>query len=150
MVKVPTEIPDSWYQLLLGRVSIAAMKHHDQTGSWGWGKLASNSTLLFIIEISQGRNSTWPGIWRQKLIERPWKSAVYCLFIHGLISLLPYRTQDLQNVSSWYKTSQHSQHQQRMQKQGIDKLLFQQHCRFCGLHGGEFSVPTLHAFFSLQ
>ena len=55
--------------------------------------LAYTSTLESIIEGSQDRNSNRAGIWRQKLMQRPWKSASPP---HELLSLLCYRTQDHQ------------------------------------------------------
>ena len=33
----------------------------------------------FIIEGSNGRNSNRVGIWRQELIQRPWRGAAYNL-----------------------------------------------------------------------
>jgi hypothetical protein len=36
------------------------------------------------------------GIWRQELMQKPWRRAVYWLAPHDLLSLLSYRTQDNQ------------------------------------------------------
>jgi hypothetical protein len=58
--------------------------------------LAYTSTLLFIIEGSQDRNSSRAGTWRQEMMQRPWKGAAYWLAPHGLLGLLSYRTQDHQ------------------------------------------------------
>jgi hypothetical protein len=52
------------------------------------------STALFVIEKYADRNSNKTGTWRQKLMQRPWKSSVYCLVPRGLLSLISYRTQD--------------------------------------------------------
>ena len=51
---------------------------------------------LFIAEGSQDRNSNRAGTWRQELMQRPWRIAVYWVASHGLLSLLSYRTQDHQ------------------------------------------------------
>jgi hypothetical protein len=58
--------------------------------------LACASTLLFIIEGSQARNSSRAGTWRQELMQRPWRGAASCLSPHVFLSLLSYRTQDHQ------------------------------------------------------
>ena len=52
--------------------------------------------MLFIIGGSQDRHSNRAGTWRQELRQRPWSSAALWLVSHSLLSLLPYRTQDLQ------------------------------------------------------
>ena len=56
--------------------------------------LAYISTLLFIIEGSQDRNSNRAGTWRQEETWKPWRGAAYWLAPCGLLSLLSYRTQD--------------------------------------------------------
>ena len=56
--------------------------------------LAYTSTILFIREGSQGRNSNRAGIWRQELIQRPPRGAVLWLAPYDLLSLLSYRTKD--------------------------------------------------------
>ena len=73
------------------------MKHHGQK-QVGEEKLylAYTSTLLFIIEGSQDKNSNRAGTWRQELTQRPWRDAAYWLVSPGLLSLLSYRTQDYQ------------------------------------------------------
>jgi hypothetical protein len=58
--------------------------------------LAYTSTLLFITKGSQDWNSHREGTWRQELMQRPWRDAVYWLAFPGLLSLLSYRTQDHQ------------------------------------------------------
>ena len=52
----------------------ASMKHHDpkQLGEERVC-LAYASTPQFIIEGSQGRNSSRAGTWRQELMQRPWR-----------------------------------------------------------------------------
>ena len=47
-------------------------------------------------EVSQGRSSGRAGTYRQELMPRPWRDAVYWLASHGLLSLLSFRTQDHQ------------------------------------------------------
>jgi hypothetical protein len=49
---------------------------------------AHSSTSQFIIKSSKGR------IWRQELMQRPWRDTAYWLAPHGLLSLLSYKTQD--------------------------------------------------------
>jgi hypothetical protein len=41
--------------------------------------LAYTGTSPFTIKGNQDRNSNRAGTWRQELIQRPWKSAVYWL-----------------------------------------------------------------------
>ena len=57
---------------------------------------ALRSISASITEGSQARNAKKAGIWRQELIQRPWRSAAYWLALHGLLILFPYRTQDRQ------------------------------------------------------
>ena len=44
--------------------------------------------------MEEVRARTQAGTWRQALKQRPWRSAVYWLALHGLLGLLSYRTQD--------------------------------------------------------
>ena len=60
------------------RVSIAAMKHHDQVYLV---YLAYTSISLFIIKGSQDRNSSRAGTWRQELMQRPWTSSACWLAV---------------------------------------------------------------------
>jgi hypothetical protein len=53
-------------------------------------------TLLFFTKGSQDWNSHRVGIWRQELMQRPWRSSAYWISSPGLLSLLYYRTQDHQ------------------------------------------------------
>jgi hypothetical protein len=73
------------------------MKHHDQkqVGEERF-YLAWTSTLLSIFVESQDRNSNRAGIWRQELMQKPQRSAVYWLAPQGLLSLLSYRTEEHQ------------------------------------------------------
>jgi hypothetical protein len=59
-------------EVVLVGVPIAVMKHNDrkQVGEKRV-YLAYTSTLLFIIEGSQDRNSNREGTWGQELIQRP-------------------------------------------------------------------------------
>jgi hypothetical protein len=52
--------------------------------------------LSSSIKGSQHRNSCGAGAWIQELMQMPWRGAVYCLALHGLISLLSYSTEDHQ------------------------------------------------------
>jgi hypothetical protein len=53
---------------------------------------ASTSTLLFIAKGSQDSNLHRAGTWRQELMQKPWRGAVYWLVSPGLFSLFSYRT----------------------------------------------------------
>jgi hypothetical protein len=59
--------------------------------------LAYTSTLLFTTKGSQDWNSHRAGIWRQELMQNPWRDTVYWIASPGLLSLLFYRTQDYQS-----------------------------------------------------
>ena len=52
--------------------------------------------LLFITKGIQDKNSNRAGIWRQELMQRPWRGAAYWLASPALLSLLSYTTQDYQ------------------------------------------------------
>jgi hypothetical protein len=54
------------------------MKHHDQKEvEKERDYLAHTSILLFITKGSQGRKTNTEGIWRQELMQRPWRGAAY-------------------------------------------------------------------------
>ena len=57
---------------------------------------ATTSLSLFITERHQDRNSHRAGPSRQELMWRPWRDAAYWLAHHDLLSLLSYRTPNLQ------------------------------------------------------
>jgi len=77
----------------LVRDAIAVMKHYEQKqGDKEKVLLACKSTSLFTNGGSQDRNSHRAGTWRQELMQRPWRGAAYWLALHGLLSLLSYRT----------------------------------------------------------
>ena len=68
------------------RVSVAAIKDHDQKANWEERVyLAYTSTLLFITEESQDRNSNRAGSWREELMQRLCGGAAYWLSPHGLL-----------------------------------------------------------------
>ena len=78
--------PPSWLsttpptQVVLDRVSIAVMKHHDQKQLVGGkGLFIYTSTSLFIVEENQSRISIRVGIWRQELMQRLWRGAAHWL-----------------------------------------------------------------------
>jgi hypothetical protein len=48
------------------------------------------SIPLLIIDGSQVKNSNKEGTWRQELMQRPWKGAVYWLVHHGLLTMLSF------------------------------------------------------------
>ena len=69
-------------------VTIAPIEHHDQKQvEEERVYLAYTYTSLFIIEGGQDRNSSRAGAWRQELMQRPWRSAAYCLVLHGSLNL---------------------------------------------------------------
>jgi hypothetical protein len=78
------------------RFMVAVMKHHNQKHT-GKEKAYLNweSTSLLIIRGSPDKNSaSRGGSWRQELMQRLWRDAAYWLAPHGLLSMLPCRTQD--------------------------------------------------------
>lgn len=73
------------------------MKHRDQKRlAKEKVYLAYASFLLFITEGSQNMDLGRAGIWKQKLVQRPWRDAAYELAPCGLLSLLYYRIHDRQ------------------------------------------------------
>lgn len=72
--------------LVLVRVTIAEMKHYDQSNYI--------SISLFILKGSQDRVSSRAEAWRQELMQRPWRDTSYSLASCGLLSLRSYRTQN--------------------------------------------------------
>jgi hypothetical protein len=62
-------------------------KHHDQEASWG-GKGLFSFGRKSGLELKQVK--------KQELMQRPWRDVIYWLASPGLLSLLPYRTQDYQ------------------------------------------------------
>jgi hypothetical protein len=56
--------------------------------------LAYISISPFVIEGSQDMDSHRTDIWRQELMQRPWRRATYWLVLLELLSLLSYRAQD--------------------------------------------------------
>jgi hypothetical protein len=77
------------------RVTIAVMKHHDEKASWGGKSLFGLHFLITVHhqrklrqELKQDRNL------EQELLQRPWIVAAYLLDLHGLLTLLSYRTPD--------------------------------------------------------
>ena len=71
----------------LVRVTFAVMRHHDQK-KVGEGRiyLAYASISLFITERMSGQEA------RQEQMQRLWRGGAYWLVLHGLLSLLSYRT----------------------------------------------------------
>jgi hypothetical protein len=61
---------------VLVRVTIAAVKHHDQEASWGGKGLFS---LHFKIIVYHWSGTHRAGTWRQELKQRPWRGAAYWL-----------------------------------------------------------------------
>lgn len=61
--------------------------------------LARNTFILFTVSHSNPSlkevraETTLAGTWRQKLTQRPWRRAAYCLASLCLISMLSYSTQ---------------------------------------------------------
>ena len=65
-----TMIKNNTGGILVG-VYTASTKQHNQSNLGRKGLLAYTSTVLFIIEGSQDRNSDRAGSWRQELMQRP-------------------------------------------------------------------------------
>lgn len=64
----------SYCVVVLVRVSIAMMKHHDQKQiGEEMVYLAYTSTPQFITKGSQSRNSHREGTWSQELLQKPWR-----------------------------------------------------------------------------
>lgn len=78
-----------WLSVLV-RISIALMKHYDQS-NLGEERVNLASLLLFITEGSQEANSSRAGTWKQELVQGPWMGVAYWLSPHTLLRLLPYR-----------------------------------------------------------
>lgn len=77
------------------------IKHHDQKKPGGKGFISAyRSISASITEGSQARNSKKVRIWRQELLQRPWKSSAYWLALHDLHILSPPGTQDPQSRDS--------------------------------------------------
>ena len=66
---------------VLVRVTIAVMKHHDQSNLGRKGFIG----LHCIIRRSQDRNSNRAGTRRQELMQRPWRKAAYWLAQPGTL-----------------------------------------------------------------
>jgi hypothetical protein len=83
------------FLLVLVRVTIAVMKHHDQK-QIGEERVyvAYASISLFITKGSQDWSSSRAGNWKQELMQRSCRDAAYWLISHGSLSLLSYRTRD--------------------------------------------------------
>jgi hypothetical protein len=71
--------------ILVG-VYTASTKQHNQSNLGRKGLLAYTSTVLFIIEGSQDRNSDRAGSWRQELMQTSWRDAAYWLDPHGMLT----------------------------------------------------------------
>jgi hypothetical protein len=59
------------------------MKCHDQKQTGEGGKGLFWLKHLFIIAGNKERKSGRAGTWRQELMQRSWKGAVYWLALHG-------------------------------------------------------------------
>ena len=71
---------------IIVQVTVAVMKHHDQNNLERKGLIWLTLPSLFITEGSQDRNSSRAGIWRQELMQRPWRGAAYWLTSRGLLN----------------------------------------------------------------
>lgn len=82
---------------LLGKVTIAVVKHHDQKKlREETAYLVYSPTSQFITKSREDRDSRRPGTWRQKLML--WRDAVPWLALHASFNLLSYNTQDYQPI----------------------------------------------------
>jgi hypothetical protein len=70
-------------------------KHHDQEASWGGKGLFS---LHFHTAVHHQRKSglELKQVRKQEMMQRPWRDVTYWFASPGLLSLLPYTTQDYQ------------------------------------------------------
>jgi hypothetical protein len=73
-------------------VTIAVMKHSDQSnlGRSLIFSLCSHTTV-------HHQRKSWQDLkqlWRQELMQRPWRGVAYWLAHHGLLSLSSYKTED--------------------------------------------------------
>jgi hypothetical protein len=66
------------------------MKHHYQR-QFGEGKGFISFTVPYNSSSFKNMRAR---IWRQELMQKPPRAAAYWFALHGLLSLLPYRTQD--------------------------------------------------------
>lgn len=73
----------------LVRVSITAIKHHNQKHPG-----EEKPYLACLPHNSQSSKELKAGSWKQERVQRPWRNAAHWLACHGLVSLLPYTTQD--------------------------------------------------------
>lgn len=67
--------PTTW--VILITIPTAVIKHHDQM--FLWRKRFNAAHSYWGKQVKKVKN------WRQKLKQRPWKSAVYWLFLCGLL-----------------------------------------------------------------
>ena len=113
-------LPRTWHHLgspcVLVRVTIAAVKYHDQKQlgeervylaymSW------INCPLTDDKAGTQSQLGTWRqeqmqkpwrsvlGTWRQEQMQKPWRSVAYWVILHSLLSLFSYRTQDHKSMA---------------------------------------------------
>ena len=72
-------LPNEWsVMIVLVLVSIVAKERHDQKARWEERAYpAYTCTALFIVKGSQDRNSNRSGTWRQELMQRSWRDAIY-------------------------------------------------------------------------
>ena len=86
---------------LLVRVSFVVMEHDDQKAIWGRKGLLG---LYFHTSVHHRRKSgqklkqSWN--LEQELMQKPWRSDAYWIALHGLLSLLSYRTQNQKPIGS--------------------------------------------------
>ena len=91
MVRCGTAKPHNSGTNFCLRVIILVIKHRDWTKATWEGKDLFD---LHLTEGSQDRNSSRAGTWSQELMQRPWRSATYCLAPRASVGLLFYRIQD--------------------------------------------------------
>jgi hypothetical protein len=126
------------------RISIAAMKHHDQKASWGGKSLIGLHFHIVPHHQRKSGQSSRVDTWKQELIQMPWRGAAYWLAFHGLLSLLSCRTEDLESrdgttysrLLSHLHSRPHFDHQLRK-------------CLTAGSHGGISSMEAPSSLMTL-
>lgn len=70
------------------------MKHYERIHFEEERTYLVYTAISLFIKRSQNRNANRAGTWRKELIKKPGSHAAHWLASHGLLILLPYRTQD--------------------------------------------------------
>lgn len=108
------------------KVIIATLKTHAKSKYWGGkGLFVLRLHIVVHTEELRRRNSKWTGIWRQGLMQTPWRGSAYCLAHNGLFSLPLYSTQDNQPKEGTIHNGLDPPHKS-LTKKMIYRLLYRQ------------------------